>query len=450
MTTASALPLTSHTEGALPIAWGRRGPITLDQFLADAARLAGTFLSGKHVLNICQDRYHFMVGLAACLIEGRISLQPPTYAADTLAHLRRLAPDAWALHDGNGEDIGLPCMRYPEGHAPAIPGAAVPGFDPAQPVAYVFTSGSTGEPLPHRKTWGALVRNARAEAERLGVLARGHAIVGTVPPQHMYGFESTVLLSLHGACTCWHGRPFYPADIVSALLAVPRPRMLVTTPFHLRSLLDAGLDLPPVDLLLSATAPLSEKLALAAEDRFQAPLLEIYGCTESGQLASRRTVSTQEWELFRDIAMESNGEQFAVMGGHVEGRVPLSDILEPTTANRFLLLGRSADMVNVAGKRTSLGHLNFHLNALPGVEDGCFFFPDGDQQDDVARLCAFAVAPGLDVREILDGLRRRIDPVFLPRPLVLVEQLPREPTGKLPRANLQALFERYCPSGRHA
>lgn len=450
MTAAEALPLTSHAQGEAPIAWHPDGPITRDQFLADVARLADAFLPGRHVLNVCQDRYHFMVGLAACLTTGRVSLQPPTYTADVVSHLRRLAPDTWVLHDDAGAGIDLPRLCYPDGFAPARPDAPVPAIGPDQPVAYVFTSGSTGEPLPHRKTWGSLVRNGRAEADRLGILARGHAIVGTVPPQHMYGFESTVLLSLHGACACWHGRPFYPADIVAALVAVPQPRLLVTTPFHLRSLLDAGLDLPAIDLLLSATAPLSEQLARAAEERFAAPLLEIYGCTESSQLASRRTVQTQEWELLRDVRLAQDGEQCVVSGGHVEGTVPLSDILQPTTTNRFLLLGRSADMVNVAGKRTSLGHLNFHLNAISGVEDGSFFLPDGHGGDEVARLCAFAVAPGLAVRDIVDALRQRIDPVFLPRPLVLLEKLPREATGKLPRANLQSLFDQHCRSSRRA
>ena len=39
-------------------------------------------------------------------------------------------------------------------------------------------------------------------------------------------------------------------------------------------------------------------------------------------------------------------------------------------------------------------------------------------------------------------LRRRIDPVFLPRPLVIVERLPRNATGKLPQQALQALADR--------
>ena len=101
-------------------------------------------------------------------------------------------------------------------------------------------------------------------------------------------------LSWLRGCAFWAGKPFYPQDIASALAAVPQPRLLVTTPFHLSALLASGIDLPAIDLLLSATAPLSTPLAADAEARTGAPLLEIYGSTESGQLASRRTTTAAQ------------------------------------------------------------------------------------------------------------------------------------------------------------
>src|SRR5262249_37976567 len=147
--------------------------------------------------------------------------------------------------------------------------------------AFVFTSGSTGTPLPYRKTWGRLVNCVRIEAERLGLLdGRLHTIVATVPPQHMYGFESTVLLALQSGGALSAARPFYPADIAAELQSVPRPRILVSTPVHLRALLAAEIPLPPADLLMSATAPLSQNLAREVEERCGSRLLEIYGSTE--------------------------------------------------------------------------------------------------------------------------------------------------------------------------
>jgi acyl-coenzyme A synthetase/AMP-(fatty) acid ligase len=118
----------------------------------------------------------------------------------------------------------------------------------------------------------------------------------------------------------------------------------------------------------------------------------------------------------------------------------MGDVLEAKDEQRFILLGRTEDLVNIAGKRGSLGYLNHHLNAIPGVLDGTFFVrdePDGGAG--VTRLAAFVVAPSLDAASLLEQLRERIDPVFLPRPLLFVERLPRSATGKLPREALLSL-----------
>jgi 3-hydroxymyristoyl/3-hydroxydecanoyl-(acyl carrier protein) dehydratase len=104
----------------------------------------------------------------------------------------------------------------------------------------------------------------------------------------------------------------------------------------------------------------------------------------------------------------------------------------------FILHGRSADMVNIAGKRTSLAYLNHQLNSIEGVRDGVFFMPE-DAADAVVRPLAFAVAPGLSREDLVKALRERIDAVFLPRPLHLVEALPRNATGKLQREALRQL-----------
>lgn len=434
---AATQPLTRHPLTST-IAYTAAGPVSVAQFLADVAQVAALLPAERHVLNVCQDRYRFLVGLAAALVSERISLLPASHTPETIRQLRDFAPDICVLGDGNEGEVDLPRLAYPRQPAVATATFAIPRIPENQVAVVLFTSGSTGVPVPQRKTWGALCRNGLAEAERLQVA--GFSIVGTVPAQHSYGLESTVLLSLLGGCALWAGRPFYPADIAAALAAVPAPRLLVTTPFHLRALLDAGVDLPPLDFILSATAPLSEKLAREAEARSGAPLHEIYGCTEAGQLASRRTTVAPRWQLLPGVRLEQEGDIAYALGGHVEGRIPLGDVLELLDDEHFLLHGRSADLINIAGKRTSLAYLNHQLNAVAGVEDGAFFMPDDETPDGITRLAAAVVAPGLTPRELQAALRHRLDPVFLPRPLLFVEQLPRNATGKLTRSSLQALF----------
>jgi len=425
------------------------------RFLIEAAELAARLPSSRHVLNVCSDRYRFAVGLAACLISGRVSLLPSTHTPEIIRQLTEFAPDVFCLTDEQACTIDLPRFQFPQ-LSPSATGAArapaapdIPRIPLNQLAAIVFTSGSTGVPLPFKKTWGKLSRCVRDGAPRLGLLdGRAHTLIGTVPAQHMYGFESTVLLALLSGNAFSAERPFYPADICASIAAVPRPRELVTTPVHLRALMTDGITLPPVDLIVSATAPLSVDLALEVEAKFQTRLLEIYGSTETGQIATRRTTGSPIWRLWPDVRLIAQGGQVFAQGGHVEQMTPMCDVIEITGDEEFLLHGRTADLVNVAGKRSSFGYLNAQLNAIPGVIDGAFFLRDTEPQGTgVARLAAVVVAPTLNVAKLTEQLRQRIDAVFLPRPLILVDELPRNATGKLPLQALQSLAERRLRAG---
>jgi len=437
----SSFPLVRHGSLDDIFAWSSGGSISVRDFLADVEALAAQLPVARYLLNVCQDRYRFAVGFAAGMLTGKTSLQPSSQSTETIRRIQHEFPDVACLCDSEFDSADLPRLDFPA-LAAAKPAkvTGIPEIPADHIAACLFTSGSTGAPMPYFKTWGRLVNNGRTEAGRLNLLERPHTVVGTVPVQHSFGFESTFLLALQGQCPFWSGKPFYPQDIVTVLKSVPRPRLLVTTPFHLAALLASGLELPPVDLLLSATAPLSMKLASDAEIRFAAPLHEIFGSTETGQIATRRTTASQAWQLLPDIQLEQDGGQTFASGGHVEGRVALSDIIEILADRHFLLHGRCTDQVNVAGKRSSLAYLNHQITAIPGVVDAAFFMPRENNPDGITRLCAFVVAPELSAKALLAELRERLDPVFLPRPLVFLDQLPRNSTGKLPISSLQALY----------
>ena len=413
---------------------GRR--LSIEQFLWDVSRLAAALPDRQYLLNLCTDRYHFSVGFAAALVRRQINLLPPNETPDLIERLAAQYPGVYCLSDRPTGLESLETVLFPE---PADRGTAalpVPGVPEKQVAAIVFTSGSTGESVPYRKTWGSLVRVALAEIEILGLRSRrGMALAGTVPPQHVFGLEATVLTVMQGGLVLHARRAFYPADIRGDLASLPRPRGLVISPVHLRVLLAESDDLPPVDFLLCATAPLSPQLAAQAEARFGAPLYEIYGCTESGGIASRRTVETSEWRAMKDVTLRADSKGTWVRGGHVEIEVLLADVIELRGHGRFLLHGRTADLVNIAGKRTSLAHLNYHLNSIEGVRDGTFVVPE-QEGETVTRLTAYVVAPGLSGEDLMNALRQRIDAAFLPRPLHFVDALPRNEVGKLPRQSL--------------
>jgi len=431
-------PLVAQREAGDVFATRRGEPITLERFMHDVRRTAEALPDGRHVLNFCADRYRFAVVFCAAVTRGMVTLLPPTTTPNVIAGMRSFAPDVFYVSDDDALAIDLPRARLPaEDDAPAQP-LEIPQIADDQLVACLFTSGSTGEPQPHFKAWGGLVKSMAAEAGCFGV-GPGHTILGTVPPQHMFGFESTVMLPLQSGATLTAERLYYPADIDAAIQRSQSPRILFITPFHMRAWMESD-GSAHVETIVSATAPLSVRLAREAEERTGARLYEIYGCTEAGQVASRRTSHTPEWQALEGLRLTNHGDQAMVAGGHVERPTPLMDIIEPLgDGTRFLLHGRIADMVNIAGKRNSIGYLDHQLHAIPGVVDGAFFMPDETDPDGVTRLMAFVVAPTLTAAQITAALRSRIDAAFLPRPIVMLERLPRQLTGKLPRESLKAL-----------
>ena len=117
----------------------------------------------------------------------------------------------------------------------------------------------------------------------------------------------------------------------------------------------------------------------------------------------------------------------------------LPDVVELLADGHFRWLGRQADMVNIAGKRGSLAELNFRLCEIAGVDDGVIFAPaGGNARRD--RLAALVVAPDLQTSDILSALKDKVEPVFLPRPIIKVAGLPRQETGKLAIQAVQDLF----------
>ncbi len=421
--------------------------VTAETFLRAAHRLAAVLGDSARgdgpVLNLCADRCLFAVAVAASVLLGRPCVLAGADQPGGTDALARRFPGAWPVAEQGALPAGVAGQEIALLAADA---AGPPPPNPAPPadqlVAFALTSGSTGEPAAHPKPWGALAARSVAAGSRFGLEEVAPAtIVGTVPPQHMYGFETTVMLPLHAAASSWCGPAFYPADVRTALAAAAAgalgPTILVTTPLQLRALV-AGGALPPLAAAISATAPLDLLLASEAERAWNAPILEIYGATEAGSLASRRTVEGEAWLPYPGVAViEEDGTAVA----RAEGMAPqrLADGIEPLGDGRFRLLGRRADLVKLGGRRASLAGLTRILCGLDGVLDGAFAAPDDLERRASARLLAFAVAPERTAESLLAELRGKVDPLFLPRRVIRLERLPRNPLGKLPREALLAL-----------
>lgn len=195
----------------------------------DGDMLPAEWVDAARIVDLCEDRAHFFRLLAATLQAGRDAVLPPDNRPATL---KNLTADGQILV---GEDDDL--ARWPT----ARPVGEQPAGRPGDIVLY--TSGSTGSPQAHRKSLANMLRAADGVKQRLTSLLDldDAQVIATVPAQHMFGLEMTIMLPLAAGWSVHRGKPLMPADVHAALDAAAGPRVLVSTPMHLRALLRADM-----------------------------------------------------------------------------------------------------------------------------------------------------------------------------------------------------------------
>lgn len=426
---------------ARALAFGPGERVARERFEREVRALAARLPQARYAVNLCESRYRFLVALCAAAVRGQVNLLPPSRAPAIVDDVLGRYADSYCIGDLDLSPLPPRYLRLDD-ELEQLDGEPL-AVDDAALLAIGFTSGSTGQPKPNPKTWGAFRTSTAQNLAALGDLLRADGVtdlVATVPPQHMYGMEMSVLLPLLGEVAVHAHRPFFPGDVARALADAPSPPLLVTTPVHLRALVESRVELPPLAGIVSATAPLPRELAQAAEARYGCEVREVFGSTETCVFARRRTAREQAWTPLPGVRVCPQPDGTAIHAPHLPEPVVLADLMEVEPDGRFHVRGRAADLLEIAGKRASLGDLTRKLLAIDGVEDGAVFQLDDADAFGVRRIAALAVAPGLSEAQIVAALRRSVDPVFLPRPLRRVAALPRNETGKLPRDALEALL----------
>ncbi len=420
------------------------------EFAADVALLQQKISDYGSICNLLSDRYSFVVGLAAALLNGQTTILPVSTAPQAVDAAIGGSSGTLILGDAAMEITGPRLSRLPRSDAPEDPAQLFAALPRAPGIVHVFTSGSTGSPNRHIKTWETLAGGAEITLkiiEAVGLASTDFGFVGTTAPQHMFGLEATVFAGLMGRHSQYGEQVFFQADLEEAVRAAREAGIeaivLVTSPAHLRFLETAVMELGEVRAIISATAPLSKTLAARLEERGDLPVFEVYGSTESGSLAIRRTIEGDLWTPLAGFTLEQHDGSVIAQAPHLAEPVPMGDAMSLEPDGRFRLLGRLGDMVLVAGKRTSLGALNAILVDTPGIVDGVVLREPGKADDQLTIVAVIhpssTMTPDDCRAAIRDHLRQHFDPVFLPRKITFCDALPRSPSGKITAEDLGRL-----------
>jgi acyl-CoA synthetase (AMP-forming)/AMP-acid ligase II len=329
--------------------------------------------------------------------------------------------------------------------APEAPAQALP-----DPLVVVFTSGSSGDPLPCPKRLADLENELRGLEQAFGSALDGAWIAGTVSHQHIYGLLFRVLWPLCAGRPSVPGILRYPEEI--AALAAEAPRLaLVSSPAFLKRLPEAPLR-PGLAWVSSSGGPLSFDAAQACARVLGCAPIEVYGSSETGGVAWReRRLEQQAWAPFVGVQARVDAESglLELRSDRVSGG---QDWLR--TADRaqmdgagFLLLGRADRVAKVEEKRVSLSALERALEALAPVQEARLVVVPG-RRDELGAVLVLrdgsrpeGAAKAALLKQLKAGLSMGFEAVVLPRRWRVVAQLPQDAQGKSTQAALAALFD---------
>ena len=392
------------------------------------------------------------------------------------AEMRGLAGDAMVFTlDDEGRGSLTDAARD---RAPVFETAQVAAGDLA---AIIYTSGTTGRSKGAMLTHRNLLSNAQVLVQAWGFDA-GDVLLHALPMFHVHGlFVANHCALLAGACMLWH-RKF---EAQAVLRDLPRATVLMGVPtFYTRLLAEPAFTAQVcsnVRLFVSGSAPLLRDTFEAFERRTGQCILERYGMSEAGMIASnplhgeRRggTVGKPLPGVSVRVADERDRPlpPGAVGGIQIRGenvfqgywRMPQKTREEFSADGWFRtgdmgvfdadgslsIVGRTKDLIITGGYNVYPKEIELAIDALPGVlESAVVGLPHPDFGEAVTAMVVPRAGATLSPAEIIQALKGELANYKVPKHVIVVPDLPRNAMGKVQKSLLRERYTTAKPSAR--
>ena len=323
------------------------------------------------------------------------------------------------------------------------------------PVLLKFTSGTTGVPRAVRFRSEQLLADCQNICETMGITERD-VNFGVIPISHSYGFSNLLTPMIVRGVSLALSNDRIPRAIIDGL-AKTRATVFPGMPVFYQSFCEMN-DSPPLPnlrLCISAGAPLPIETAQAFLEKFRCEIHSFYGASECGGICYVR--ETQPIPGFVGGAMCGVALELVDPGASsslvrvrsravADGYFPVpdedklghgifvpDDLLEKG-ARGYRIVGRSSDLINVAGKKVHPAEVEAEILRCKGVQKAVVFGRESERRNQEVAACV--VAKGLTEEELLAHCRARLSSWQAPRRIYFVEAIPVNERGKTSRREL--------------
>jgi uncharacterized 2Fe-2S/4Fe-4S cluster protein (DUF4445 family)/acyl-coenzyme A synthetase/AMP-(fatty) acid ligase len=410
---------------------------------------------GRPVCLFTDDRVVMAAALLASLSAGPALLIPDALSAAALKDLYRMTHFTAVIGHPDKAPGGIAVIDPETLTEEAEALAAKEKPDPHRPWVRLFTGGSTGYPQLWTKTPANLLGEVEYLLSRFDI-GSGDRILATVPALHIYGLLYSLLLPLAAAARVAAATPSFPAEIKKQM-AEMAPTIFVSLPVHYRALKDNPPDKGALRLAFSSDGPLPEEDGRAFSAATGVDLVEVYGTTATGGIATRCRAKGESGLIPCDcIEHRITGEELDVRSSFLSRELPVRSSGWFTAADRvqregggFVVVGRRDNIVGVGGHRVDLEKIRQAMAAMDGIDEALVLANAPDTGRD-REIVALAVG-SLGDPETKAALEAILEPHERPRRILRVDRIPMAANGKPDRRAIRKLTEtrhiRFEPAG---
>lgn len=407
--------------------------IPADGELAGAARrIAALIPAGGRVVLSCRHADAFMPGLLGAWMAGATVELLPNVAAGTLDRVDADPEVVAVLHD----DVARQTRSSKAVHVPTALAAAAPAAGASQwpeIAVRMTTSGTTERPRYVVKTMAELMGELDVLA---AAIPKASAVLSTVPLSHLYGLLWGGLLPLKMGARIVSHDALLPADL-AAVIEREGVDLMISTPAHLRAMRDVPM--PKGLRVISSGARMPSELQMGLADRHGWIVTDVLGSTETGGIATREH-PLKPWKPLPSVKVSAPEGQLVVESPWCK-RTAIDDRIELRPDGTFQYLGRTNELIKVAGKRADAHELETTIRSVPGVTDVAVLV-HASVGKEPRVVCAISVAEGVVVgrEDVAAAIRRQFDAVFVPKSVKVVAAIPRTDRGKIAIEPLRELL----------
>jgi oxalate---CoA ligase len=335
----------------------------------------------------------------------------------------------------------------------------------------LHTSGTTSRPKLVPLSQGNLVASARHIAETLRLSPDDHCL-NLMPLFHIHGLVGVLLSSLSAGASVTCSPGFLAPKVLGWLAASQATWYSAVPTMHQAIVARTRQETIPshsLRFIRSSSAALPPQVMQQLEEAFGVPVVESYGMTEAAhQMASnplppsvRKPGSVGPAAGPRIAVMDAAGNvlpqgdtgEVVIQGPNVttgyvanpkanaaafqDGWFRTGDQGYLDEDGYLFLTGRLKELINRGGEKISPREIDEALLAHPAVAQAvAFAMPDDKLGEEVAAAVVLHEGKTADEPALQDFAAARLADFKVPRRIVLLNDIPKGPTGKLQRINL--------------